>query len=453
MIYLLVAFAHSSPDMGETTIGVQTPFTEYVKFIADERTLPTMWTEEQRACLWGTSLERHVGAKIRSLETEYSTFCDASKNISWAREWWGEAGCLSIDDWKVADAMYRSRAMDFEAHGLCLVPVLDMANHKLEDASNAMYWVEGTSKEAYMYLDGKDRVNAGEEVTITYGLHKGASEMTFSYGFIDEGIQDAYALMMGWSPPADDDLKEAKMAALNLEPGFEIYRPRRSVTFVEWASPCIWAMSVNQEDGLTIRSHQQDSGEQTLQVWFKDKHITSKDELRHCLQRDRMAEIFRLRAYSYVDARLKAEIVERQRLNDRDESEKVPRGIDPEASPEWAIAERLRDLEMRLLCQAHNQFQSNIEWLVDRQDVKDYLEGIPLAPKPTYVQWEERPEDHAWKDGGQDVANFAELLRSLGDSDENTWQEEIEGSEHSVERDAMEDEILEDSLSMRSEEQ
>lgn len=38
-------------------VGVSNPWTEYVKMLPNSTPLPTMWTEEERAMLIGTSLE------------------------------------------------------------------------------------------------------------------------------------------------------------------------------------------------------------------------------------------------------------------------------------------------------------------------------------------------------------------------------------------------------------
>ena len=401
---------HSSPDIYET-IGTPTAFSEYVKFVADERSLPTFWTDEQRQFLWGTSLQKHVTAKLRSLEAEYESFCEASKNISWKDQWWGESGCLSIEDWKVVDAMWRSRAMDFDEYGLCLVPVMDMANHAMEDAANGMYWIEGANNEAHLYLDGKELVKPQEEIRIIYGLQKGASEMLFSYGFLDADIPDAGAMMLGWEPPVDDELRQAKMEALNLEPGFKIYTPQRSMDLVEWASSCVWAMSVNQEDGLRILSRQDTLGEDNLQVWFKDKQVIHKVDLECFLQKDRMREIFQLRAYSYVQARLEEEIAQRQHLSDKYSMEKDPQESEPEESLQWELSERLRDLETKLLFRAHKRFQSHVEWLAGGKDVQDYLAGRPLERVPTYVAWEEDVDGQERTVTEQEEIDLAALLK------------------------------------------
>ena len=406
---------HSSPDM-KSTVGQSTAFSEYVKFVADERNLPTFWTEQERKCLWSTTLDQHVDAKLRALEKEYSDFCEASKHISWSKEWWGDVGCLNIEDWKVVDAMYRSRAMDFDSYGLCLVPIMDMANHGIEEVSNAMYSIEGENKEARLYLDGKDSVDSGDEIKIIYGLNKGASEMLFSYGFIDDKSNDAGSLMLGWEPPADDELRDVKMEALNLEPGFKIFRPSPTVDMISWAGPCVWAMAVNQEDGLRIRLIEDDNGNNDLQVWFKDSQVPTKAHLEGLLRKDRMTQVFILRAYSYVQARLGEEIARREALEARTDADKVPEGINPDVSPRWKISQQLRALESELLARAQDHFQANISWLMTQQDIQDYLAGIPLRPKPPAHDWEDRPDEHNGSTSSDEEAAIAVLISRVKDN-------------------------------------
>lgn len=38
-------------------VGVSNPWSEYVKLLSDQMSVPTMWTEQERELLRGTSLE------------------------------------------------------------------------------------------------------------------------------------------------------------------------------------------------------------------------------------------------------------------------------------------------------------------------------------------------------------------------------------------------------------
>ena len=56
LLFLLMQITIGSPD-SEQAIGVSNPWTEYVKILPGSVPLPTMWTEEERILLLGTSLE------------------------------------------------------------------------------------------------------------------------------------------------------------------------------------------------------------------------------------------------------------------------------------------------------------------------------------------------------------------------------------------------------------
>lgn len=56
MLFLLMQISIASqPD--DKTVGLSNPWTEYVKMLPDSIPVPTMWTEEERMMLVGTSLE------------------------------------------------------------------------------------------------------------------------------------------------------------------------------------------------------------------------------------------------------------------------------------------------------------------------------------------------------------------------------------------------------------
>jgi hypothetical protein len=55
MLFLLMQITVGSPNL--SNVGVSNPWTEYLKFLPSFVPLPTMWTEEERILLVGTSLE------------------------------------------------------------------------------------------------------------------------------------------------------------------------------------------------------------------------------------------------------------------------------------------------------------------------------------------------------------------------------------------------------------
>ncbi len=56
MLYLLMQITVGSPDRG-MNVGLSTAWTAYVKMMPGVVPVPTMWSEEERILLLGTSLE------------------------------------------------------------------------------------------------------------------------------------------------------------------------------------------------------------------------------------------------------------------------------------------------------------------------------------------------------------------------------------------------------------
>lgn len=149
------------------------PWSEYIKFLPNETLLPTLWTEEELVLLYGTSLKEAIDHKLAALESEFARLRDATLSIPWcAREWWDEeTGQLTLNDWKVVDAMYRSRALDLPGAGHVMVPCVDMANHASGDDTIALYETDEAGNAVLQLRWGKS-LRRGQEVTITYVRNK-----------------------------------------------------------------------------------------------------------------------------------------------------------------------------------------------------------------------------------------------------------------------------------------
>ncbi|KKA20475.1 SET domain protein, partial [Rasamsonia emersonii CBS 393.64] len=142
LIFLLLQITYSSQeDNAQPRIGVSNPWSEYIKFLPASVPLPTFYTDDERSLLYGTSLKDAVDTKIASLEREFEHLRTSTAKIPWcAREWWDvDTGRLTFDDWKMVDALYRSRALDLPGTGHAMVPCVDMANHASGDATVALY--------------------------------------------------------------------------------------------------------------------------------------------------------------------------------------------------------------------------------------------------------------------------------------------------------------------------
>ena len=350
---------HSSPDM-PVKIGVSSPWTDYVKFIPDEKSMPIFWTDAERECLWGTSMENHLQAKLNALDSEFTSFCECTQSIEWCKHWWDpDTGCLSLEDWKIVDAMYRSRAMDFDEFGLCLVPVMDMANHDGIWSYKASYRIDKNTRSPRLALENERSVDAGDEITIMYGLYRSAADSLFSYGFTEADAENARSVWLSLVPPGDDPLAPAKIAALDIKPGLNIYM-QQTADKVGWSGPFVWAMCVNEEDGLKIEVVQTTDGDEELKATWKGKEILDQYDLQCHVQDDYFGELFQLRAYTMVQSQMEEEILRRERLEARPDAEKIPEGIDPETSRPWKVATDLRDGETSLLRKAVSQFQDKV---------------------------------------------------------------------------------------------
>ena len=358
MIFLLVQIAMSSPDMPDK-IGVSNPWSEYIKFVPAETSLPTFWTDAERQCLWGTSLENHLAAKIKALDSEFADFRKATESIEWCRRWWDpDPGCLSVEDWKTVDSIHRSRSMDFSQYGLCLVPVMDMANHDSLFSYKALYTIDKSTRDAQLTLEFGQSIEPGDEVTIMYGFERGAADSIFSYGFIEPGLYNAISIFLAIEPPANDPLALAKMAALDLEPGIKVSM-LQSANRATWISGFVWAMCLNEEDGLNIQVVQTVEGKRELELSWKGTKIMGQEDLEMRLKADRLYNLFLLRGYSMVHERVETEVEARTQLHFRPKQDKLPEGIDA-SSRVWQLAEDLRRLEGLLLQKAVHDFYETV---------------------------------------------------------------------------------------------
>lgn len=165
--------------------------TEYLKFLPATYTLPTFFSVEERELLVGTSLEPALRAKEATLEREFGLLRAATAGIGWCgRLWWGdgdgegeeqgahdreastsgnrkrERPLLTLRDWKLVDAMYRSRGLDLPGAGYAMVPYIDMANHAGGARTGALYEGDAAGNALLLLRPGQE-IEEGEEVTIT----------------------------------------------------------------------------------------------------------------------------------------------------------------------------------------------------------------------------------------------------------------------------------------------
>ncbi|KAL9137777.1 MAG: hypothetical protein Q9175_001016 [Cornicularia normoerica] len=373
LIFLLLQVTNGTTGR---TIGVSNPFREYVKFLPLTVPLPTFWTESEREIITGTSLEAALSAKLNSLEREFALLKEKTSSIDWCQKcWWdADSGTLMFHDWKIVDAMYRSRALDLPGTGYAMVPCIDMANHASGDSTNALYETDSDRNAILVLREGKD-LAPDEEVVITYGEEKGACEMLFSYGFIEETIKSAQELFLDLDIPDDDPLKLAKKAVAQSAPGFRLFLHGDCT---HWESSFIWLLCVNEEDGLDFKILQNNDGERELQASWKKEEITDMSNLATLLKLEPLWDVFELRAISQLQSRVEQQLLRLEGSKNSVDGPLIIGEIDDDVREN---AMRLRDLEEGLLLHAYGDFETKKSQLLESAAVQQYL-GTTMADTP-----------------------------------------------------------------------
>lgn len=301
LLFLLVQAALASRS-SHPPVGILNPWTEYLRFLPETVLVPTLWTEEERLLLRGTSLEPAVDAKISALDQEFGAVRTKSSGLpSWNEVLW-ESGSISFTDWIRLDALYRSRCLELPRSGESMVPCIDMVNHA---ASPSAYYEENLKDEVVLLPRPGISLPNGAEVTISYGDTKSAAEMLFSYGFIDPQSA-AESLVLPLSPFPDDPLAKAKLVAFGQLPQIHVARENGSV---RWASAFAYLMCVNEEDGLEFRILQETDGGQQLRVFWQEEDVTDRTRgFEALVQTHPLSAVFRLRVVTVVHERLETQL-------------------------------------------------------------------------------------------------------------------------------------------------
>ncbi|KAJ8062483.1 hypothetical protein OCU04_009014 [Sclerotinia nivalis] len=287
-------------------IGVKNPWSEYVRFLPEKVPLPTMWNDEERMLLRGTSLENSVINKMVILSREFEDLREKTIQISWCHScWWEEGGPfqpLLLSDWVRLDAWYRSRSLVLGNAGDVMVPVLDMANHSLQHTA---FWRQASNGNAILVLEQGIQLDAGSEVTINYGARSDAENL-FNYGFIDEEIPFA-SLILEVEPMATDPLRTAKVAAFQKRPSVRIIGHSDGQT--SWDCPFIYFACLNEEDGLEFKTVQNVDGEHSLKVFWQGIDVTeSTDQFETLISDHRLEDVFKLRATELIRDRVQLQL-------------------------------------------------------------------------------------------------------------------------------------------------
>ncbi|PNP53106.1 hypothetical protein THARTR1_06316 [Trichoderma harzianum] len=340
MLYLLAHIIQSKEASSNARLFVSTPWTEYIKFLPRYIPIPTMWTNEERQLLKGTSLEAALSAKLSALSHEYDGVSEQASNIPfWNDLFWGTA---KVEDWILADAWYRSRCLELPQAGHAMVPGLDMANHS---QIHSAYYDESSDGDVVLLPTSGSRVSSGEEITISYGQTKSPAEMLFSYGFIDRD-SSVKELTLHVAPLPDDPLGRAKLRVYNGPPTVRLSLTEQGV---QWSSAFLYLLVLNEEDGLAFRIAQDTSGERQLKLLWQDEDVTDRtDDLETLVQNHDLYQVFKLRAVAVLEERVAMQLDRISSGLSYGVTEQPQAANQPRAECMLA-AETLRDLETQVL--------------------------------------------------------------------------------------------------------
>lgn len=299
-------------------------------------------------------LQTAVAGKLAELAREFDQLRDASSALPfWRRQLW-EAESVTLKDWVLVDAWYRSRCLELPQSGEAMVPGLDMANHSR--AATAYYEEEDDDivlakrPSACLLPDG--------EVTISYGDAKSAAEMLFSYGFVGDAEHGhAQEMTLPLSPLADDPLAKAKVYVYGAAPTVKLMRRKGGV---DWESPFAFLMCLNEEDGLQFRVLQDVAGHTQLKLFWQGEDVTAQaGKFGSLVDGYPLASVLRLRAVVVLHELVTTQLEQIASEPSRDEAGQLVEA--GRLLPDRALAaERLRGIEAAMLKEAAQTLEEQV---------------------------------------------------------------------------------------------
>lgn len=249
---------------------------------------------------------------MSALTREFDELREKTANISWCQRYWWKDDALRITEWALLDAWYRSRSLELPKAGESMVPCLDMANHSSEPNS---YYEQGPSNNVLLLLRPDVTLEESAEITISYGDSKSEAEMLFSYGFIDENSANAQSLVLPLDAFPEDPLGKAKVVAFSGQPKVHIAASQDNV---EWNSPFLYFMCLNEEDGLEFKILQQTDGSRSpLRVFWQGSDVTdATDSFETLINAHELKDVFKLRVVASLQDRVGQQL---ERLAESDE--------------------------------------------------------------------------------------------------------------------------------------
>ncbi|KAI1418728.1 SET domain-containing protein [Hypoxylon sp. FL1857] len=363
LLFLLAQLVLSSPDYNGG-LGPSTPWTQYFSLLPSQVPSPTMWTEPELSQLKGTSLESAVSAKLTALTKEFDDLRAKVADLPYWNELLSIDESITVQDWILLDALYRSRSLGLPKSGDSMVPCLDLVNHSSQATA---YFDENGKGDVVLYLRKGCTVSPNDEVTIDYGKDKSPAEMLFSYGFIDPD-STARSLVLPLEPLDDDPLATAKLHAFGKPPKLEFGEDENGVP--HWSAPFVYLMCLNEEDGLQFRVLQETDGSRHLKMFWQDADVTRVPNTIKDLIRDHeLYEIFELRVITVI-----LNIIEQQlhELTYSRDGAGEPESVREEI---WQAVSCLKSLESSVLKKSQEALEEQRNQLLEHDTVVEYLKS------------------------------------------------------------------------------
>ncbi|KAI0134546.1 SET domain-containing protein [Xylariales sp. AK1849] len=367
LLFLLVQLILSSPDYTGPK-GVHSPWTQYFSLLPAQVPVPTMWTESEVSHLRGTSLESAVAAKLSALTKEFDELRAKCDDIPF----WYDILCaeelVTIHDWVLLDALYRSRSLDLPRSGESMVPCLDLVNHS---RAASAYFEEDQKDQVALLLRTGSAVLAGSEITIDYGQGKSAAEMLFSYGFIDADTP-ASSIVLPLEALDDDPLAKAKLHVFGATPTLRIEDAEDGIP--NWAAPFIYLLCLNEEDGIRFGLLQEIDGTRHLKLYWQEEDVTDKaGEFENLISGHDLCPVFHLRAITVILETIQQQVGSLEAHHDTSRISGLAR------AEILQTALQLREAELDLLQRSLQALENQRDKLLEDDTVLAYLGSMEEA--------------------------------------------------------------------------
>lgn len=238
-----------------------------------------------------------------------------------------------------------------------MVPCVDLANHASGDDTIASYEKDTDGNAVLLLRDGKKVCEDGE-VTITYGDEKGACEMIFSYGFLEDDMDSAGTLFLSLTIPDSDKYRTAKLKIADCAPGFKLIDTDDGE--IDWTGDFIWLLCVNEDDGIRFEvARTVDGGEEMVAVFQGHELTGGAAQIHSLLQASKLWDVYKLRAVSILQSRVFDQL--QLLYTTQEAAEAVGRGDENEVRDlPYNLAMSLRRLEFDLQERAYEVLEAQV---------------------------------------------------------------------------------------------